>query len=313
MVLSVAEIYSVRFGAKLALPKAVQDCIGRLRITPAPYKPVRIFANHRHRPRRNNPNTTEQPNQDWAILRRDMLADYVRKIKQQDDKEYAEIFRIFNKVAPSNVEQLSAEAINLMEKRDDDFRLRVSILLFNRAITNPAFSNVMAECARFLNMVIPEISEDLQTQIELFPRLYDMNDTIIFPEASDENFDDKVVAWVKQKEKRRGYAKFMMELFSKELIEQDTVKQSLDQVVIELNEVAKQSKTSQTEENTTQFVEFVFETSKIVKGELKESLKKSVQAIFAVPKDQFKTTYPSMNMKSKFKLEDALKLLEKEE
>lgn len=304
MAITVSDVYSVRFGAKLALPRIVQEYIAKLRVTPAPYKPVRVFKKHNHHRHHNNTNT-----QDWERIRESALEDYVRKIKQQDDKEYAEIFRILNKIAPSNVEQLSAEAIDLIQKRDNDFRLRISILLFDKAITQPGFSGVMAECARFLNMAISEIAEDLQLQITMFPRLYNMNETITIPESTDPTYDEKVIAWTKQKDKRRGYAKFMMELFAKELIKEDVVKVSLDSVVADLDKTAKEPKTPLTEENVSQFVTFVFESSKIVKGELKQSLAESVQKILSTPKAEL----PSLNMRSKFKLEDALKELNKKE
>lgn len=303
MAITVVDVYSVRFGNKLPLPKIVQEYIAKLRITPAPYKPVRVFKRNHHK-HHNNVNA-----QDWDRIRETAIEDYVRKIKQQDDKEYAEIFRILNKVAPSNVEQLAAEAIDLIQKRDNDFRLRISILLFDKAITQPAFSGVMAECARFLNMAIPEIADDLQIQITMFPRLYNMNETITIPESTDPTYDDKIIAWTKQKDKRRGYAKFMMELFIKELIKEEVVKQSLDSVLAELDQTAKQPKTPLTEENVSQFVTFIFETSKIVKGDLKQSLADSTQKILAIPKAEL----PSLNMRSKFKLEDALKELNKKE
>ena len=112
---------------------------------------------------------------------------------------------------------------------------------------------------------------------------------------------------MKQKDKRRGYAKFMMELFVKELIPESMVRTAFEQVVKELNQLAKYPATERTTENTTQFVEFLFECSKTAKGSLKEYLKEEVQTLLKVPKAEL----PSLNMRCKFKLEDALKLLEK--
>jgi hypothetical protein len=308
MALTVDAIYSVRFGLKLPLPQIVQENIAKLRITPVPYKPVRKFTRHVYKPRHNSSNVSQPEN--WREV---ALVDFVRRVREKDDVEYAEIFSIFNKISPGNIEKLSGDAIVFMQKRDEQFRLRVSALLFDRAITNPAFSVIMADCASRINEVIPGVAEDLQSQIEMFPKLYDMNQTITFPESGTEGFDDKVIAWMKQKEKRRGYAKFMMELFGKNIIAENAVKDALNQVVKELNETARQKCSEQTTENTTQFVDFIFEISKKVKNELKQQLKDSVEEIFKVSKDEFKATYPSMNMKSKFKLEDALKELNKKE
>jgi hypothetical protein len=300
--LTIDAMYSVRFGPKLPLPQIVQDNIARLRITPVPYRPVRTFVRHTYR----NRGSAAVQSENW---RQAALVDIVRKVKEREDPEYSEIFGIFNKISPGNLEKLSGDAIVFMQKRDEQFRLRVSALLFDKAITQPSFSGIMAECAARLNDAIPGISEDLQSQVEMFPKLYDMTETITFPDSGDEKFEDKVVLWMKQKEKRRGYAKFMMELFAKNLISEDIVKHALEQVVRELNDVARQKATEQTTENTTQFVEFIFETSKKVKGTLKEQMKAAVQEILAVPKVEL----PSLNMRSKFKLEDAFKELNKKD
>lgn len=165
----------------------------------------------------------------------------------------------------------------------------------------------MAECARLLNIAIPEIGDDLQVQVSMFPSLYNMNETVTFPESTDEEFNDKVVAWMKQKEKRRGYAKFMMELHNKELIQEDIVKQALNQVIAELNDTIRQPSKEKTVENASHFVDFIFELAKTIKGTLKESVKISVEEVLAIPRSDV----PSLNMRCRFKLEDALKELKK--
>jgi hypothetical protein len=308
MTLTIDAIYSERYGPKLPLPTIIQNNIAKLRITPVPYRPVRKFTRHTYTPKNSASVSTQSEN--W---RQTALVDLVRKVREKDDAEYSEIFSIFNKISPGNLERLSADAIVIMQKRDEQFRLRIITLLFDRAITQSAFSTIMSECAFRINEVIPGVSEDLQTQIEMFPKLYDMNQTVIFPDSEDKEFDEKVIIWTKQKEKRRGYAKFMMELYSKNLIKENAVKDSLTQVAKELNETARQKVSEQTTENTTQFVEFIFEISKKVKGELKEELKTAIDEIFKTPKEEFKATFPSINMKTKFKLEDALKELNKKE
>ena len=305
MALTIADVYSVRFGTKLSLPKIVQDSIAKLRITPAPYKPVKLFT-HKGAYRNNPRFATAADTENW---RKTALMDIVRRVREREDAEYSEIFSIFNKISHGNVEKLSADAVGYIQKRDDTFRLRVTALLFDKAITQPSFSGVMAECARLLNIAIPEVGDDLQVQISMFPKLYDMTETITFPDSTQEGFNDKVIAWMKQKEKRRGYAKFMMELHNKDLIKEDIVKQGLDQVVSELNDTARQPSSEKTVENTGQFVEFIFETSKTVRGGLKENLRESVQTLLAVPRPEL----PSLNMRSRFKLEDAFKELNKKE
>jgi len=300
--LTLDAVYSVRFGPKLPLPQLVQDTIARLRITSVPYRPVRTFVRHNYRNR--GPATPQLDN--W---RQAALVDIVRKVKEREDPEYSEIFGIFNKISPGNLDRLSGDAIVFMQKRDEQFRLRVSALLFDRAITQPSFSTIMAECAWRINEIIPGVSEDLQSQVEMFPKLYDMTETVVFPDAGDAHFADKVVVWMKQKEKRRGYAKFMMDLFAKNLISEDVVQHALDQVLRELNDTARQKSSEQTTENTTHFVDFIFELSKKVRGSLRDHIKTSVQEVLATPKPEL----PSLNMRSKFKLEDAFKELNKKD
>jgi len=302
MALTLEAVYSVRFGPKLPLPRIVQDNIAKLRITPAVYKPVKSYAKHSYKQKFNS---SANETKNW---REAELENLVRRVKEKEDPEYSEIFSIFNKLAPSSVEMLSQKAIALIQKRDEQFRLRISVLLFDKAITQNAFSAVMADCAYFLNQAIPEIADDLQTQITMFPKLYDVNDTLVFPSANEEGFDDKVIQWMKLKEKRRGYAKFMMELFDKQLIQQDSVTTALNQVCHDLTEMAKQEKTQQTEENVTQFSMFIFECAKKVKADTAGQLKTFITTFLAIPR----TDVPSLNMRSRFKLEDALKDLNKE-
>jgi hypothetical protein len=302
MSLTVVDVYNVRFGQKLSLPRSVQDNIGRLRITPVAYKPVRSFIRNsgsRHR-------ASAAVSENW---REKALIEMVRRVREREDPEYSDIFSIFNKITMSSLDKLSHDAIDLIQKRDDQFRLRVTTLLFDKAITQSAYSAVMAECAYRLNIVVPEIADDLQTQIAMFPSLYDISDTVTFPYASDEGFEEKVITWMKQKDKRRGYAKFMMELFTKSLIPETLVRSAFEQVVRELNQLAAYPSSEKTIENTTQFVEFLLECSKTASGPLKEYLHHEIQTFLAIPKQNV----PSLNMRCKFKLEDALKVLEKKD
>jgi hypothetical protein len=100
-----------------------------------------------------------------------------------------------------------------------------------------------------------------------------------------------------------------MELYNKDLVKEDVVKHALDQVIIELNETIRQPSKEKTVENASHFVDFVFELSKTIKGVLKDNLKTSIEAILAIPKAEV----PSLNMRCRFKLEDAFKELNKKE
>jgi hypothetical protein len=290
-------IFSVRNEPKLILPEKIQLVISKLRLNPAPYKPKISYA------RSHRSNASSSANwRDTKILE-------IKKIAKNDDKDYNAIVEIINKVAPSNVIKLSADAIAIIQNRDEDFRLSVSILLFNKAITQPDYTTVMSEFACQINNEIPEISGDFVAQVAMFSKLYDMEETIVFPSKDALDFDDKVIAWTKQKEKKRGFAKFIMELFENGVIPEDSVLAVLKEVISEINETAQQPQTNQTVENVKLFSVFLFESSKILKGTIKDYLKESITALIAVPKQEI----PSLNMFSRIKLENALKELNKEE
>lgn len=295
MGITVAQMYALRACAKIPLPQIVQDNIAKLRSSPMTFKPFQ------------KPATRRQPHSadNW---REKALMDIVRRVKEREDPEYSDIFAILNKITDSNLEKLSKDAIEKIQKRDETFRLRIATLLFDKAITQHAYASVMAECAKYISNTIPEMAEDIGVQADMFPKLYNLTETITFPHSSDAEFESKVIDWMKQKEKRKGYAKFMMELSRRNLVTTERVQSGLQDVVNELVEVAKQPRTAQTEENVGQFAVFLFETAKLALGNpvLKGFLKTSIGSILKTDK----ATLPSFNMKSRFKLEDAFKLVQ---
>lgn len=282
---TVADIYSTRFCDKLPLPRTIQENIAKLRISPAYYRPIRPRGQF-HKKHQNPASSVN-----W---RETLLVDIVRRVKEREDPEYSEVFSIFNKITKSNLEKLSNDIVTCIGKRDDTFCLRVSTLLFDKAITNHVFASVMADCSAILVKAFPDVLEDLRTQIGMFDSLYNMNDTIVYSE-------DNVVEWTKQKEKRKGFAKFVMELYIRNLVTEEVVQRGLEDVVRELQNSTQLSKSEQTDENIHQFAVFLFETSKLIPKSnllLRISLKKCLSEFLTSTKVQ---------MKTKFKLEDALK------
>jgi hypothetical protein len=80
-------------------------------------------------------------------------------------------------------------------------------------------------------------------------------------------------------------------------------------VSADLAAMAKQPKSEQSEENTTQYVDFLFETAKILPSsakELRSLLSTFIESILEVPRPNL----PSLNMRSRFKLEDAIKCVQ---
>ena len=286
MTLTVIDMYALRECTRIVLPAIVEENISKLRRTAMVFKP--FYKSQRHTPR-------PRPVDNW---RERLLVECVRKVKEREDPEYSEIFAIFNKITKSSVDKLSNDTIALIQKRDESFRLRVSTLLFDKAITNHIFANVMADCAVILSSSIPEMVEDLNTQVSMFDTLYNMNETI----ACNHN---TLIEWTKQKEKRRGYAKFVTELNVRNLISDDCVQKGLEDVLSELSILLQQVKSPQTEENIHQCAVFLFETLKLIPSTNKvcrELMKKSISAIL-------QSRPPTLIMKTKFKLEDALKLV----
>jgi hypothetical protein len=114
---------------------------------------------------------------------------------------------------------------------------------------------------------------------------------------------------MKQKDKRRGYAKFLTQLFVRNLVPEDVIVTSIKDVIIEMDTTAKQVKNEQTEENTTQYVDFLFESSKVLPAsatELKKTIKIALVEFLAIPRPEV----PNLCMRSRFRLEDTLKCVQ---
>jgi hypothetical protein len=301
MSLTVAQIYSLRFAPKLSLPKVIQDNIAKLRIAPATYRPVRPSQKqHNYRPRIN----LEAEN--W---REKKLVEYVRKIKENDDPDYGHILAIFNKITATTLGKLTDDVVLIIQKRDEQFRLRASALLFDKAIVQHAFSNIMADCAKKLIEKIPEVKDDIQFQITMFPTLYDLEKTLVFPQSSDVNYADKIVEVFRQKDKRRGYAKFVTQLYVRELVPEETIYKSLVNVVDDIGDIGRKERTQLTEENVMHFVDFLFETAKALPLKalaLRKLINDSVKTILDIQKSEV----PSITMRARFKLEDIRKCVQ---
>jgi hypothetical protein len=289
-----AYIYSVRFATKIPLSAMIQENIAKLRLVPATYRPVRPA-----RPRQRKYVREEN----W---RSTVIMDLVRRVRETTDPSYDEIFAILNKIAPRTLDELSAQAIEILKSRDEQFRLRVTTLLFDKAIKGSAYAALMADLAKKLDAVQPEVSEDLETHVQMFGTLYDMSETLTFPKLSEPGFEEKVIAWSKQKDIRRGYARFLTHLYSRELVSGQALQESMQKVIQDLNDTIIQPKSEQSEENVTQFADFIFEIAKLLNPtaiELRGLISTSVDIILK----KERTAFPSLNMRSRFKLEDAMK------
>jgi len=286
-------LYSMRFIQKIDLPEIIKQNIAKLRLVPASYRPARYVKK-----------VVEQTN--W---REKVLIEYVRRIRETEDPDYDQMFAIFNKVAKANLEPLSQEAIGILKKRDQEFRLRVSTLLFDKAIKGSFYAGIMSELAVKLNSAIPEISEDLSAQASMFGTLYDMSGTLVFPRADEEGFEDKIVSWSKQKDVRRGYSRFLTHLYTVQLIPSKILHESMQKVLGDLDDTVVQAKTELSEENVTQYADFLFEIAKLLPKtavELRGLIQTRVDTVLKRPRSEL----PSLNMRSRFKLEDTYKCVQ---
>lgn len=291
-----ALIYSVRFEPKLALSQVLINNIAKLRLVPATYRPVRP----------SRPRSFIKKREDEENWRTNVLVEIVRRVRETTDPDYDSIFAIFNKIAQPTLNVLSTEAVNILAKRNHEFRLRVTTLLFDKAIKGSAYASIMADLAAKLNSSFPDVSEDLEMHVQMFTKLYDMSETLTFPKVSDDNFEDKVIQWSKQKDVRRGYARFLTHLYSRDLVSSQSLHESMQKVIQDLSDTVGETKTSQSEENVTQFADFLFEIAKLLKPtavELRGLILSRVDEILKRPRDKV----ASLNMRSRFKLEDTVK------
>jgi len=155
----------------------------------------------------------------------------------------------------------------------------------------------MADAYRDIIKAHSDASNDLATQITMFDKLYDTGNVTMIPASSDPGYEEAVVAWTKQKEKKRGFAVYLGELYSRGLVPEDTMMTIVKTIVDDLRETAKMPKTGPNEEHVDALVRFLF----AVAG--KVPIAADVKTILAIPKAET----PSLTMKSRFKLEDALK------
>jgi len=295
MEMSSALLYSLRFAEKLLLPEIIRQNIAKLRLVPASYRPLR-FRKEIRKPESDN----------W---REKVLVDVVRRIRETTDKEYDEIFGIFNIVTSVTLSKLSERAIEIMKSRDQEFRLRVTALLFDKSIKGSVYAAIMSDLAKNLNNQIPEVSDDLEAHVKMFGTLYDMNETLTFPSVEDSEFDNKVIAWSKQKDIRRGYSRFLTNLYIRNLVTGNILHESMNKVLLDLEDAIIQPKTEKMEENITQYADFLYEIAKLLPKtavELRGLIQTRLDIILKRPRPEL----PSLNMRSRFKLEDTFKCVQ---
>lgn len=301
MELSSALLYSLRYIPKLNLPEIIKQNISRLRLVPATYRP--------NRPLKSKSLIQRQKPEDKENWRERVLVEFVRRVRETTDKDYDEMFSIFNKISIANFDKLSQEALVLLKSRDQEFRFRVTTLLFDKAIKGSIYASIMSDLSKKLNEEIPEVSEDLETHVKMFTTLYDMNETLLFPTSDDPDFDEKIIQWSKQKDVRRGYSRFLTNLYIRNLISGNILHESMNKVLGDLEDTVLKPKSEKTEENVTQYADFLFEIAKLLPKTAVE-LRGLIQVRIDIVLKKPRTEVTSLNMRSRFKLEDTFKCVQ---
>jgi hypothetical protein len=279
--MDIGVIYAARALPRPSLGDDILATISKLKIS---FKPPFRRANFKKR----------QDDDSW---RNSALIAAVRKVKEKDDPDYSEIVSNINKLSKSNYSKLMMDFLDRITKRDAMFRLRVTTLLFDFGVKSTFFAPIMSDAYKDIAAAHPDALQDLATQTSMFSTLYDTEKIVVVPLSSEPGYDEAILAWTKQKEIKRGFAAFVAELYSRGLVPEETMMGFLTTVVDELRESVRAAKTPANEEHVDALVRFLF----AVAG--KVPIRSSVQSILTIPK----TETPSLNFKSRFKLEDASK------
>lgn len=283
--MDIQAIYAAKNLPRKELDATVVDVISRLKISFKP--PFRRPLLHKRRPAAPEP-------ENW---RESALVDVVRKVREKDDADYDEVNAMINKLSKSTYAKLIGEILGKLEKRDAMFRLRVTTLLFDRGIRQNFFAGLMADAYADISKSYADALTDLATQIKMFDKLYDTNNVTVIPSSTDAGYNDAVIAWTKQKEMKRGFAVYVSELYARNLIEEGVMMELITGVMNDLRETIRLSKTSTNEEHVDALVRFLFAVAE------KVSIKGVLGEILLLPRAET----PSLNMKSRFALEDAMK------
>lgn len=298
--MDVATLYALRSAPKIPLSSVTTDAIAKMRLTAMAYRPS-AHAHHGKRPyhRRTTPSTSLPDN--WRLK---ALAEVHRRVKEREDPDYDVVVESVNKLSKEHFDKFVNETLAVLQKRDHVFRLRVSTLLFDRGVQQNFFAPLIASFIQVLAREHEGIREDILAQVEMFDTLYDASKVILVPSSNDPTYDDTIIAWTKQKEKKRGFAVLVGELFNVGIIPIVTIELLLRSIASDLEMSSTQTADPAVEEHVDHLARFVFAVAPNLKGVLPIFVNQ-IQDVLGMPR----SSTPCLNMKSRFKLEDALKLL----
>jgi len=283
--MDIATLYSLRANPRPALSDAIRTIISTLKIS---FKP-----SFRRQVIRRAP-AEEASN--WRELA--LLAVH-RKVREKDDADYDAVNAFLNKLTKQTYDKMMVSIMEKLDSRDSMFRLRVTTLLFDRGIQQTFYAPLMADAYKDIASAYPDARQDLMVQVMMFDTLYADTNVTIVPHHTDPRYTDAIIAWTKQKEKKRTFAVYVAELFARSLLPSEVMSAFVKTIVDDLKECVRHQKTPAGEEHVDALVRFVFAVAAKV-----PEVKDPVRQVLAIPKAET----PCLNMKSRFKLDDSLKL-----
>jgi hypothetical protein len=300
-VLTPTDIFALRTTNLLTVPQVVHDVIATMQLAPV----AQVFTK-----KLGYKKPTAATANSWRTA---ALATFTFKKTAErvhDDPDYESVVGIINKVATSTVVLQSGEVLALLDKRKDDqiFRLRVVSLLFNRGVSMPFYSKLMASMFELIHAKLPIVKEDLQfsCSLEIFEKMFDQGGVAVCPSASDTEYEDKLCEWFKKKELRRGFGMFITELHVRGLVEEDVILPAITNTIEELEETIRKPTEKALSENVDQLTTFLYESTKIMMGRfgkthpIVKTVSEKAGALYKIPK----TDTPCLGMRSRFKLDD---------
>jgi hypothetical protein len=309
-VLTPAALYSLRETNLIPLPKGIQDVIATIHLAPtAPTFRKTGGARRKH-----------DIDSNW---RSRVLVEFHKRIKESDDPAYDECRMTLNKLVKSNVDRVvdvllkaivaagaaaAAAAAGAQEDAAADmFRLRIVNLLFHQGITMPSYSALLADVTKAVIDAHPDAKDDLAANcnMDALNAMFNMSETIPFPSSELPDFEDLVCKWNKQRERRRGFIVFVSDLFVRGLVDMVVMKSAVDMVLPDLESNMRSPATSILTENVDQTITLLFEIMRAVsKSAMGTEIKERIAPILRLPRTEF----PCLGMRSRFKMEDILKL-----
>ena len=293
-------MYSLRETNLLPIPADIQAAIAKIALIAAAPPPFRKAAAA-------GGGGGARRKDDWRAR---VLVDYHSKLKGTDDAEFTALRMTLNKLVKSNVEMVTSEFLKSTAARTtepDLFRLRIVNLLFNQGMTMSTYSALVADVTKSFIAAYPEAQEDLAANFntDALNSMFNMNETTTFPSSELPDFEDLVCKWNQQRGRRRGFIIFVSDLFARGLVGMDVMKSAVEMVLPDLETNMRSPMDTRIAENVDQTVTILFEMMRVVgKTEMGTEIKNRLRPILAAPR----TELTCLGMRSRFKIEDILKL-----